>query len=98
MIAAVSAGVGWTVLLLAQYYYVIRADIGPSWHDFLLGQLRGITYVPRLFVQGTAVRDLAMGHVIASFMTAATLTAVLAGVLLLSRRLPLPQANVTLMK
>jgi len=34
-----ATGVGWTVLLLAQYYYLIRTDIGPPWRDFLLGQI-----------------------------------------------------------
>jgi len=46
-LVGVAGGVAWTVLLLANFYYVIRTDVGPSWHDFLLGQVQAIRYVPR---------------------------------------------------
>src|SRR5439155_19600598 len=53
--ALVAAGVLWTALLLAQYYYVIRKDVGPPWGDFLLGQVQAIAFIPRLFIQGGGV-------------------------------------------
>ncbi|MFY9615501.1 MAG: hypothetical protein WAT58_08905, partial [Candidatus Dormiibacterota bacterium] len=55
----VGSGVAWTSLLLAQYYYVIRVDVGPPWRDFLLGQIQAIVFVPRLFIQGTVLREAA---------------------------------------
>jgi hypothetical protein len=87
VIGTVAAGIGWTVLLLAQFYYVIRGDVGPSWHDFLAGQLQALPYVPRLFVQGTVIRDLASGHIISGFATAVALAALLLAVAMLSRPL-----------
>src|SRR5207245_11562599 len=59
--ALVAAGVLWTGLLLAQYYYVIRKDVGPPWGDFLLGQVQAIAFLPRLFIQGRVVREGAAG-------------------------------------
>ena len=98
VVAAVTAGVAWTVLLLAQFYYVIRVDAGPSWPDFLLGQLRAIQYVPRLFIQGGVIRELATGQLLAGALTAGVLAILLGGALFLSPWLPLRQANATLMK
>jgi hypothetical protein len=86
-VAGVAAGVLWTVLLLANFYYIIRTDVGPSWHDFLLGQLQAIRYVPRLFIQGTVARDLATGQVLAGIATAVVLAGVLFGALWITRRL-----------
>ncbi len=80
------AGVTWTVLLLANFYYLIRTDVGPSWHDFLLGQVRAIPYVPRLFIQGTVARDLVMGRVLAGLATGLILAGLLFGALWISRR------------
>jgi hypothetical protein len=85
-VAGVAAGVTWTVLLLANFYYIIRTDVGPSWHDFLLGQLQAIPYVPRLFIQGTVARDLVTGHVLAGLATALVLGGLLFGALWISRR------------
>ena len=81
----VAAGIGWTVLLLAQFYYIIRVDVGPSWHDFLLGQLQAVPYVPRLFIQGTVIRDLATGHILSGLVAAVALTALLLVVAIVSR-------------
>jgi len=85
-LVGVAGGVAWTVLLLANFYYVIRTDVGPSWHDFLLGQVQAIRYVPRLFIQGTVARDLATGQVLAGIATAAVLAGLLAVALWLSSR------------
>ena len=98
LVAVVAAGVTWTVLLLAQFYYVIRVDAAPTWHDFLIGQLRAIPYVPRLFVQGGVIRELVTGQVLAGALTAAVLALLLAAVLVLTPWLPLRQAKATLMK
>jgi hypothetical protein len=87
VIGTVAAGVGWTVVLLAQFYYIIRDDVGPSWHDFLAGQLRALPYVPRLFVQGTVIRDLASGRILGGLATAVALTALLVAVAMVSRPL-----------
>jgi hypothetical protein len=87
VLGTVAAGIGWTVLLLAQFYYIIRADIGPSWHDFLVGQLQAIRYVPRLFIQGTVIRDLASGRIIGGLATAVALAALLVAVAMVSRPL-----------
>jgi len=56
-IGLVAAGIALTGLLLAQYYYIIRGDIGPPWRDFLLGQVQAVPYLPRLFAQGAVVRE-----------------------------------------
>ena len=70
------AGVVWTALLLAQYYYLIRKDVGPPWHDFLLGQIQAIAFVPRLFIQGTVLREVAAGSWWLALYTAAVIAAV----------------------
>ena len=75
-IGLVAAGIAWTGLLLAQYYYVIGADIGPPWRDFLLGQLQAVRYVPRLFAQGAVVREALNAH----WLLAGYSAAVVAGV------------------
>ena len=85
-VAGVVAGVLWTILLLANFYYIIRTDVQPSWHDFLNGQLQAIRYVPRLFIQGTVARDLATGRVLPGIATGAVLGALLLGALWVSRR------------
>ncbi|MEA2634892.1 MAG: hypothetical protein QOH92_1659 [Chloroflexota bacterium] len=87
MIGAVAAGIGWTVVLLAQFYYIIVNDVGPSWHDFLVGQLQALLYVPHLFVQGTVIRDLAGGRIISGLAAAVALTALLLAVAMVSRLL-----------
>src|SRR5205823_14296661 len=86
-IATATAGITWTVLLLAQFYYIIRTDIGPSWHDFLLGQLQAISDVPRLFVQGSAVRELARGNPIGGLLLVAAMALLMLLGFVLSRRL-----------
>jgi len=52
-------GVAWTILLMARFYYIPGVDGGLPWNGFVSGAFDGIRYVPRLFVQGTVVRDLA---------------------------------------
>ena len=84
-VGLVVAGIGWTALLLAQYYYIIRLDVGPSWVDFLTGQLRAIVYLPRLFVQGTVLRELLDG----SFVLAAYTATVIVLVVLVALKLGL---------
>ncbi|HYM51838.1 MAG TPA: glycosyltransferase family 39 protein [Candidatus Limnocylindrales bacterium] len=55
--------IAWNTLLLAQFYYVLGPNLGPSWADFLVtNQLRALAFVPHLFVQGTVVRDAAVGE------------------------------------
>jgi hypothetical protein len=73
-------------VLLAQFYYIIKVDIAPAWRDFLLGQLRALVYIPHLFIQGTAIRDLATGQLLPSLLTAVGLAAVLLGAGVLARR------------
>jgi hypothetical protein len=87
VVAAVTAGVGWTVLLLAQFYYVIPGDIGPTWHDFLVGQLQAVGYVPRLFIQGSVIRELAGGNLAGSLAMAVALALLLLAVFAGARRL-----------
>jgi hypothetical protein len=75
-VALVAAGAVWNALLLGQYYYILVNDIGPSWGNFIANQFRAVVYVPRLFVQGTVLRDVAGGN-----LTGATYTLlVLAGI------------------
>lgn len=57
-IGLVAAGIAWSGLLLAQYYYVIARDVGPPWVDFLRGQVQALVYLPRLLGQGAIVRHL----------------------------------------
>jgi len=64
------------VPLLAQYYYLIRTDVGPPWRDFLLGQIQAIVFVPRLFIQGSVLRELAAGSWVLALYTAAVIAAV----------------------
>ena len=87
VIGTVAAGIGWTVVLLAQFYYIIQDDMGPSWHDFLWGQLQALPYVPRLFVQGTVIRDLASGRIVSGLGTAVALAALLLAAAMVSRSL-----------
>jgi hypothetical protein len=61
-VALVAAGAVWNTLLLAQYYYILVRDIGPSWGDFISNQFVAVGYVPRLFAQGTVIRDVAAGN------------------------------------
>lgn len=72
-LALVSAGIAWNILLLAQFYYVMRGQVGAPWSQFLVGQLQAVGFVPRLFIQGTAARDLAAGHPIQGFLVLAIL-------------------------
>jgi len=85
-VALVAAGVAWTALLLAQYYYLIRTDVGPPWRDFLIGQLQAIVYVPRLFIQGTILREVADGAWLLALYTALVIAAVVAAAITLGRR------------
>jgi hypothetical protein len=84
--AVVGAGVGWTALLLAQYYYLIRADVGPPWTDFLSGQVLAIAFVPRLFIQGTVLRELAAGSWWLALYTALVIGAVVGAAMWLGLR------------
>jgi hypothetical protein len=86
VIALVAAGVGWTALLLAQFYYIIPPGVAPTWADFLAGQLHAVLYLPRLFIQGTVIRELATGQLIRGVLTGFLLTAVLGAAVLVSQR------------
>jgi Dolichyl-phosphate-mannose-protein mannosyltransferase len=66
-LAVLGAGIAWNVLLLAQFYYVMRGQAGAPWGQFLTGQLQAVGFVPHLFVQGTAARDVATGHPLEGF-------------------------------
>lgn len=77
-VALVIAGAIWNTLLLAQYYYILVNDVGPRWADFLVNQVRALVYVPRLFVQGTVIRDLAAGRFSGALYTLVVLAGVLA--------------------
>jgi hypothetical protein len=72
-VALVGAGIAWNVLLLAQFYYVMGDQVGPPWRQFLVGQLQAVGFVPHLFIQGTAARDLATGQPIQGFLVLAIL-------------------------
>jgi hypothetical protein len=82
----VGAGTLWTALLLAQYYYLIRADVGPPWRDFLLGQIQAIAFVPRLFIQGTVLREGVGGSFGLALYTGLVITAVVLTALRLGLR------------
>jgi hypothetical protein len=86
-VALVGGGVLWTLLLLAQFYYIIPPAATPRWGDFLLGQIHAIPYVPRLFLQGTVLRELAGGQVMSGLATGATLALLLFAILAAGRRL-----------
>jgi hypothetical protein len=75
-VGVVAAGIAWTALLLAQYYYLIRLDVGPRWIDFLLGQVEAVIYLPRLFAQGTVLRELVNGSLFLGVYTAAVIALV----------------------
>jgi hypothetical protein len=85
-VALVTAGVAWTALLLAQYYYLIRTDVGPPWGDFLLGQLQAIAFIPRLFIQGTVVREVADGAWLLALYTGVVIAAVVVAAITLGMR------------
>ena len=82
----VAAGVAWTALLLAQYYYLIRTDVGPPWRDFLLGQLQAIAFIPRLFIQGTVVREVADGSWLLALYTGLVIAGVVVAALKVGSR------------
>jgi Dolichyl-phosphate-mannose-protein mannosyltransferase len=88
-VGVVAAGIGWSGLLLAQFYYIIRADATPSWHDFLRGQLRAVGYVPRLFAQGAVFREALMGHLLLAAYSAVVVAGVTAVALWVGSRLEL---------
>ena len=77
----VGAGVVWTALLLAQYFYLIRSDVGPPWRDFLLGQIQAIVFIPRLFIQGAVLREGAAGSWWLALYTGLVITAVVVAAL-----------------
>lgn len=78
--ALAALGVAWTVLLMARWYYVPGVDAGLPWHRFIGGAFDGARHAPHLFVQGTAVRDLAAGD----FAGAAAMTVALAAAVTLA--------------
>ena len=82
-IAAVA--VVWNTLLLANLFYVIARDAGPPWPDFLLGQLKGIPYLPRLFAQGFVIRGMFFGQPLQAFGIWLLLAAVLAAAIWFGR-------------
>ena len=82
----VAAGIVWTALLLAQYYYIIQTDIGPPWRDFLLGQLQAVAFIPRLFIQGTVVREVAAGAWLLALYTGLVIAAVVVAAITLGWR------------
>jgi hypothetical protein len=78
-IAIAGAAIVWNTLLLANLFYVIARDAGPPWPDFLLGQFRGIPYLPRLFAQGFVIRGIVFGQPLEALGIWLLLAAVLAG-------------------
>jgi hypothetical protein len=80
-IALAFAGVAilWNTLLLANQYYVIARDAGPPWPDFLLGQVKAIPYLPRLFAQGYVIRQAVFGHALEALGIWLLIAAVLLG-------------------
>jgi hypothetical protein len=86
-VGLVGTGIAWTGLLLAQYYYVLRADAAPPWREFLLGQLHAVTYVPRLFAQGAVVREALNANWLLAGYTAVVVVGVAALALWLGRRM-----------
>jgi hypothetical protein len=92
----VAVGIAWTFVLMAQYYYLIKTDYGPSTRDFLFDQLKALRYLPHLFIQGTVIRDLARGAWAGALGNGIVLLAVLIAAwalgfwLLRRRRLELP--------
>jgi hypothetical protein len=85
--AALAAGIGWTVLLLGTFYYIIANDTGPTWRDFLVDQLHAPLFTPRLLIQGTVVRELATGDVVRGLYTALVIVAVLGAALWLGAKI-----------
>lgn len=86
-VGLVSLGIAWTVILLAQFYYVIRVDKELTWREFLVGQVQALRYVPRLFIQGTVIRDLALGPMLFGCVAAVALGLTLGAAWWLSQRL-----------
>ncbi len=84
--AALAAGVAWTVLLLGTFYYIIANDTEPSLRDFLVDQLHAPLFTPRLFIQGTVIRELATGDVLRGVYTGLIIVAVLGAALWLGSR------------
>jgi hypothetical protein len=84
-------GVGWTVLLMARFYYIPQVDAGLPWSGFMSGTFDGIQYIPRLFFQGTVIRDVAsldfVGAAATTLALAATVVLALGGTRLAATRL-----------
>lgn len=59
-----AALIAWNVVLMANFTYVIRVDRDPGFGGLIAGQLPALRYLPNLFVQGTAVRDLLLWPVL----------------------------------
>ena len=79
--ATLAAGILWTVLLLGTFYYIIANDTGPTWRDFLVDQLHAPLFAPRLFIQGTVIRELATGDLLRAVYTGLIIVAVLGAAL-----------------
>ena len=84
--AALAAGIAWTVLLLGTFYYIIANDTGPTWRDFLVDQLHAPLFTPRLFIQGTVLREVAMGDIFRAFYSGLIILAVVGAALWLGTR------------
>ena len=53
-----AALIAWNLVLVANFTYVIRVDRDPGFGGLVAGQVPALRYLPNLFVQGAAVRDL----------------------------------------
>ncbi len=84
--AVLGAGIGWTVLLLGTFYYIIANDTGPTWRDFLVDLLHAPLFIPGLRMQGTVVRELATGDVIRAVYTGLIIAGVVGAALWLGCR------------
>jgi hypothetical protein len=63
-VAGVALLAAWNVALIANLTYVIGDKQDPGYAGLLVGQLRALPYVPREFVQGAAVRALALWPIV----------------------------------
>ena len=57
---ATAAAAAWNVVLIANLQYLIRGEQDPGYLGLLTGQLAALRYLPRLVVQGAAVRAVAL--------------------------------------
>ncbi len=61
-IAGCVAMIGWNILLLADFIYVIKADRDLGFGGLISAQIQALPYVPHIFADGGAVRALVLWH------------------------------------